>query len=139
MTIELNKVLAVGRLTQDPEMRTTQGGTSVANFSIATTETWNKKDGSGKDERTEWHRIVAWGRTGELCAQYLSKGRTCYVEGRLQTREWEDREGKKQRTTEIVANTVQFLGGRGGAGGGAPAGGPPDAGPGEPPPDDVPF
>ena len=150
----VNKVILIGNLGRDPELRYTQGGQPVANFTMATTETWNKKDGSGKDERTEWHRIVAWGRTGELCAQYLAKGRTCYVEGRLQTREWEDREGKKQRTTEIVANTVQFLGGRGGAGGGAPAGGPPSGGPssggpsdtgssaggGEPPPEsDIPF
>jgi single-strand DNA-binding protein len=146
----VNKVILIGNLGRDPELRYTQGGQPVANFSIATTETWNKKDGSGKDERTEWHRIVAWGRTGELCAQYLAKGRTCYVEGRLQTREWEDREGKKQRTTEVVANTVQFLGGRGGAGGagsaggGAPSGGAPDsgssAGGGEPPPEsDIPF
>jgi single-strand DNA-binding protein len=140
----VNKVILIGNLGRDPELRYTQGGQPVANFTMATTETWNKKDGSGKDERTEWHRIVAWGRTGELCAQYLAKGRTCYVEGRLQTREWEDREGKKQRTTEIVANTVQFLGGRGGAGGGAPSGGPPDpgnsAGEGEPPPEsDIPF
>ncbi len=140
----VNKVILIGNLGRDPELRYTQGGQPVANFTMATTETWNKKDGSGKDERTEWHRIVAWGRTGELCAQYLSKGRTCYVEGRLQTREWEDREGKKQRTTEIVANTVQFLGGRGGAGGGGapsggPSSGPPDSGGDEPPPDDIPF
>ena len=145
----VNKVILIGNLGRDPELRYTQSGQPVANFTMATTETWNKKDGSGKDERTEWHRIVAWGRTGELCAQYLAKGRTCYVEGRLQTREWEDREGKKQRTTEIVANTVQFLGGRGGAGGGAPSGGPPSGGPSEPgnsagggeapPESDIPF
>jgi single-strand DNA-binding protein len=139
----VNKAILIGNLGRDPELRFTQSGQPVANFSVATTETWNKKDGSGKEEKTEWHRIVAWGRTAELCAQYLAKGRTVYVEGRLQTREWEDREGKKQRTTEIVAQTVQFLGGKpgaGGAGASAPAAGNPDAAPSEPPPDDeIPF
>ena len=117
----VNKVILIGNLGRDPELRYTPGGQPVANFSIATSESWNKKDGSGREERTEWHRIVAWGRTAELCAQYLSKGRTVYIEGRLQTREWENKEGQKQRTTEVVANTVQFIGG--GAGGGAPRGG----------------
>ena len=144
----VNKAILIGNLGRDPELRYTQGGQPVANFSVATTETWNKKDGSGKEEKTEWHRIVAWGRTAELCAQYLAKGRTVYVEGRLQTREWEDREGKKQRTTEIVAQTVQFLGGKPGAGAqgsagpspSAPAAGGFDAAPSEPPPDDdIPF
>jgi single-strand DNA-binding protein len=145
----VNKVILIGNLGRDPELRYTPGGQPVANFSIATSESWNKKDGSGREERTEWHRIVAWGRTAELCAQYLSKGRTVYVEGRLQTREWENKEGQKQRTTEVVANTVQFIGG--GGGGGAPRGGP-GGGPGGgssaptggfeggPPPDDeIPF
>jgi single-strand DNA-binding protein len=120
----VNKVILIGNLGRDPELRYTPGGQPVANFSIATSESWNKKDGSGREERTEWHRIVAWGRTAELCAQYLSKGRTVYIEGRLQTREWENKEGQKQRTTEIVANTVQFIGGGrdAGAGGGAPRG-----------------
>jgi single-strand DNA-binding protein len=131
----VNKVILVGNLGRDPELRYTPGGQPVANFSIATSESWNKKDGSGKEERTEWHRIVAWGRTAELCAQYLAKGRTVYVEGRLQTREWENKEGQKQRTTEVIAQTVQFIGsggaggaggaagGSGGGGGGAPRGG----------------
>jgi single-strand DNA-binding protein len=120
----VNKVILIGNLGRDPELRYTPGGQPVANFSIATSESWNKKDGSGREERTEWHRIVAWGRTAELCAQYLSKGRAVYIEGRLQTREWENKEGQKQRTTEIVANTVQFIGGGrdAGAGGGAPRG-----------------
>lgn len=143
----VNKVILIGNLGRDPELRYTQSGQPVANFTLATTETWNKRDGGGREEKTEWHRIVAWGRTGELCAQYLAKGRTVYVEGRLQTREWEDREGKKQRTTEVVAQTVQFLGGKGGAGAagagaaaaGAPAGSP-EPGLAEPPPDDdIPF
>jgi single-strand DNA-binding protein len=143
----VNKVILIGNLGRDPELRYTQSGQPVANFTLATTESWSKRDGSGREEKTEWHRIVAWGRTGELCAQYLAKGRTVYVEGRLQTREWEDREGKKQRTTEVVAQTVQFLGGNRGAGAGAggaagasaPAAGP-EPGVGEPPPDDdIPF
>jgi len=143
----VNKVILIGNLGRDPELRYTQGGQAVANFTLATTERFPTKDGE-RQERTEWHRIVAWGRTAELCAQYLSKGRSVYVEGRLQTREWEDREGQKRRTTEIVAQTVQFLGGRdgGGSGAGARAGGAgPDAPPsddeGAPPPpaDDIPF
>src|SRR5262245_31268884 len=147
MAAGVNKVILIGNLGRDPELRYTQSGQPVVNFTMATTESWNKRDGSGREEKTEWHRIVAWGRTAELCAQYLAKGRTVYVEGRLQTREWEDREGKKQRTTEIVANTVQFLGGNRGAGAGAgggsdkPAGGSFDPVPADAPPpeDDIPF
>jgi single-strand DNA-binding protein len=146
----VNKVILLGNLGRDPELRYTPGGQPVANFSIATNESWAKKDGSGREERTEWHRIVAWGRTAELCAQYLSKGRTVYIEGRLQTREWENKEGQKQRTTEVVAQTVQFIGsgagGGAGGGGGTPRGGPSSAAPatggfdgGPPPDDDVPF
>lgn len=136
----VNKVILIGNLGRDPELRYTQSGTAVANFTLATTESWNKKDGGGKEERTEWHRIVAWGRTGELCAQYLAKGRTVYVEGRIQTREWENKEGQKQKTTEIVAQEVQFVGPREGGGGGRPAGA--SGASGEPPPpadDDIPF
>ena len=137
----VNKVILIGNLGRDPELRYTQGGQAVANFTLATNERFSTKDGD-KQERTEWHRIVAWGRTGELCAQYLSKGRSVYLEGRLQTREWEDTEGQKRRTTEIVAQTVQFLGGRGEGGPGGPSspsaeGGFDSGGP--PPPDDVPF
>jgi single-strand DNA-binding protein len=140
----VNKVILIGNLGRDPELRYTQGGQAVANFTLATTERFPGKDGE-RQERTEWHRIVAWARTAELCAQYLSKGRSVYIEGRLQTREWEDKEGQKRRTTEIVAQTVQFLGGRDG-GGSAPrsSGAGPDATPtdfeGTPPPaDDIPF
>jgi single-strand DNA-binding protein len=137
----VNKVILIGNLGRDPELRYTQGGQAVANFTLATNERFSSKDGE-KQERTEWHRIVAWGRTGELCAQYLSKGRSVYLEGRLQTREWEDKEGQKRKTTEIVATTVQFLGGRGegGSGGSGPglSDGGFDAGA-PPPPDDVPF
>ena len=116
----VNKVILVGNLGRDPELRYTKNGQAVANFSLATTESWNSREG-GREERTEWHRIVAWAKTAELCAQYLSKGRTVYVEGQLRSREWEDREGNKRQTTEIHAQTVQFIGGRGGAGRGAGA------------------
>ena len=136
----VNKVILIGNLGRDPELRYTQSGQAVANFSLATSENWNDKSSGERVERTEWHRIVAWGKTAELCSQYLSKGRTVYVEGRLQTREYEDKEGIKRRVTEIVANNVTFLGQRGeggGGGGGAPSGGPPAGGGG--PGDDIPF
>ena len=121
----VNKVILVGNLGRDPELRYTQNGQAVANFSLATTDRWNSREGQ-REERTEWHRIVAWGKTAELCAQYLGKGRSVYIEGRIQSREWEDKEGQKRNTTEIVAQTVQFLGGRGGsAGGGSDFGDPP--------------
>jgi len=113
----VNKVILVGNLGRDPELRYTKNGQAVANFSLATSESWQSRDGGGREERTEWHRVVAWAKTAELCAQYLSKGRTVYVEGQLRTREWEDREGNKRQTTEIHAQTVQFIGGRGGGGG----------------------
>jgi single-strand DNA-binding protein len=118
----VNKVILIGNLGADPEVRFTPGGQAVANFRIATSESWNDKQGQ-KQERTEWHRIVVWGKLGELCGEYLAKGRQCYVEGRLQTREWTDKEGKKNYTTEVVANNVTFLGGRDGAGAGKSGGG----------------
>src|ERR1043165_2960809 len=108
----VNKVILIGNLGADPEMRFTPSGQAVANFRIATTENWTDKNGQ-KQERTEWHRIVVWGKLAELCGEYLNKGRQCYVEGRLQTREWTDKEGKKNYTTEVVANNVVFLGSRG--------------------------
>lgn len=114
----VNKVILIGNLGADPEVRFTPGGQAVANFRIATSESWTDKGGQ-KQERTEWHRIVVWGKLAELCGEYLAKGRQCYVEGRLQTREWNDKEGKKNYTTEVVANQVTFLGGRDGAGAGA--------------------
>jgi single-strand DNA-binding protein len=146
----INKVILIGNLGRDPELRYTQSGQAVANFTLATTERFSNREGE-RQERTEWHRIVAWGKTAELCAQYLAKGRSVYIEGRLQTREWEDKEGQKRRTTEITANTVQFLGGRGqqggsggGGGGSAPSGGGSGGGSGgfdegPPPADDIPF
>ncbi|AKF79778.1 single-strand binding protein [Myxococcus fulvus] len=121
----VNKVILIGNLGADPEVRFTPGGQAVANFRIATSESWTDKNGQ-KQERTEWHRIVVWGKLAELCGEYLKKGRQCYVEGRLQTREWTDKENRKNYTTEVVANAVTFLGGRdagdnmgnGGGGGG---------------------
>jgi len=139
----VNKAILIGNLGRDPELRYTQSGQPVVNFSIATTENWTDKNGE-RQERTEWHRIVVWGKTGENCAQYLSKGRTVYVEGRIQTREWEDREGQKRTTTEINAQNVTFLGGAGsgrsdsGAGSSGPSQ-PEESESGPPPQDDVPF
>lgn len=118
----VNKVILIGNLGKDPEVRFTPGGQAVANFSIATSDSWTDKSGQ-KQERTEWHRIVVWGKLAELCGEYLKKGRQCYIEGRLQTREWTDKENRKNYTTEVVANTVTFLGGRDGAGAGAGGGG----------------
>jgi single-strand DNA-binding protein len=118
----VNKVILIGNLGADPEVRFTPGGQAVANFRIATSDTWTDKNGQ-KQERTEWHRIVVWGKLAELCGEYLKKGRQCYVEGRLQTREWTDKEGRKNYTTEVVANSVTFLGGRDGAGAGSGGGG----------------
>lgn len=117
----VNKVILIGNLGADPEVRFTPGGQAVANFRIATSESWNDKNGQ-KQERTEWHRIVVWGKLAELCGEYLKKGRQCYVEGRLQTREWTDKENRKNYTTEVVASAVTFLGGRD-AGEGAGSGG----------------
>lgn len=119
----INKVILIGNLGADPEVRFTPSGQAVANFRIATSESWTDKNSGQKQERTEWHRIVVWGKLGELCGEYLKKGRQCYVEGRLQTREWTDKENKKNYTTEVVANTVQFLGGNRGEGGGGAGGG----------------
>jgi single-strand DNA-binding protein len=105
----VNKAILIGNLGRDPELRTTPNGQSVVNFTLATSESWTDKGGE-RVERTEWHRIVVWGRTAEMCNQYLSKGRSVYIEGRIQTREWEDKDGHKRTTTEINANTVNFLG-----------------------------
>jgi single-strand DNA-binding protein len=105
----VNKVILIGNLGADPEVRYTPSGSTVANFNLATTEQWTNKDGE-KEERTEWHRIVAWGRLGEICGEYLHKGRQVYIEGRLQTRSWEDKEGIKRYTTEINALSMQMLG-----------------------------
>jgi len=105
----INKVILIGHLGADPELRYTPSGTPVANFRIATTERWVNKQGE-RSENTEWHRVVAWGKLGEFCGQYLSKGKQVYIEGKLRTRSWEDRDGNKRWTTEIVAQKLQLLG-----------------------------
>jgi single-strand DNA-binding protein len=104
----VNKVILIGNLGRDPELRFVQSGQAVANFTLATNDRWTDREGKPQ-ERTEWHRIVVWGKQAENCANYLAKGRSVYVEGRLQTREWEDKEGQKRQTTEVVAQLVQFL------------------------------
>jgi single-strand DNA-binding protein len=116
----INKAIIVGNLGRDPEMRYTQDGRAIANFSVATSREWRNRETNEKQEQTEWHRIVAFGRLAEIIGQYLSKGRQVYIEGRIQTREWEDKEGNRRWTTEIVAEQMQMLGNRGtgGEGGG---------------------
>lgn len=106
----VNKVIIVGRLGKDPEVRYTTNGQAVANFTVATSENWTDKTSGQKQERTEWHRIVVWGRLAELCRDYLRKGRQVYLEGRIQTRSWDDKDGVKKYVTEIIATGVQFLG-----------------------------
>ncbi len=110
MAGSVNKVILIGRLGADPELRYTSSGTAVATLRMATNESWTGKTGQ-KEERTEWHRIVLWAKLAELAGQYLSKGRQVYIEGRLQTRSWDDRDGNKRYTTEVVGNSMQFLGG----------------------------
>lgn len=132
----VNKAILLGNLGRDPELRHTQGGKAVATLRIATNDVWTDASGE-RQERTEWHTVVVWGRQAENCNQYLKKGRTVYVEGRLQTRKWQDKEGKDRYTTEIVADRVQFIGG--GQGGGSSY---EDAQLEPPPPgggDDIPF
>jgi len=107
----INKVILIGNLGGDPELRSTPSGSAVASFTVATNESWTGKDGQ-KQERTEWHRVVAWSRLAEICGQYLRKGSQVYIEGRLQTREWEDKQGNQRKTTEIIARDMQMLGGR---------------------------
>ena len=111
MAAGVNKVILIGRLGADPVKRYTSSGNPMVNFNLATTEGW-VKDGR-REERTEWHRIVVWSKLAEICDQYLTKGQMVYIEGRIQTREWEDRDGNRRWTTEIVANQMQMLGGQG--------------------------
>ncbi|MEE9614365.1 MAG: single-stranded DNA-binding protein [Thermodesulfobacteriota bacterium] len=150
----VNKAILVGNLGADPEIRYTPSGTAVVNFRIATSENWKDKEGQ-KQERTEWHRIVAFGKLAEICGEYLSKGKQVYLEGRIQTRQWDDRDGNKRYTTEVVANQMQMLGrvgdapakmpSSGSSSGGSSSGGSSSGGASsaeEPPPpdmDDVPF
>jgi single-strand DNA-binding protein len=112
----VNKVILVGNLGRDPEVRYSPGGQAVANVTLATTESWKDKTSGEKQEKTEWHRVVFFGRLAEIAGEYLKKGAQIYVEGRLQTRKWQDKEGHERSTTEIVASEMQMLGSRGGAG-----------------------
>ena len=106
----LNKVLLLGNIGRDPEVRYTASGKAVATFTLATSQRWRDQDGNDQ-ERTEWHRIVAWGRLGEICGEYLSKGKQIFIEGRIQSREWEDQDGNKRTTVEVIANDMIMLGG----------------------------
>ena len=108
--VGVNKVILIGNLGKDPELRYTPNSTAVASFPLATTERFTDKNGQ-RQERTEWHNIVAWSKLGELANQYLKKGRSAYIEGRISTRSWDDRDGNKKYKTEIVANQIQFLSG----------------------------
>jgi len=139
----VNKAIILGNLGRDPELRHTQAGKAVCTLRLATNEVWSDQSGE-RQERTEWHTVVVWGRQAENCNQYLKKGRTVFIEGRIQTRKWQDKDGNDRYSTEIVADRVQFIGGQTGAGGGdsysdASFGGGSDL---SPPPaggDDIPF
>ena len=113
--MSVNKAILVGRLGRDPETRYTSGGQAVCNFTLATDETFKDRAGE-RQKRTEWHRIVVWGKLAEICQQYLKKGSLVFVEGRIQTRQWDDREGHKRNTTEIVASGMRMLGPKAAAG-----------------------
>lgn len=117
----VNKAIIVGTLGQDPEVRYTQSGSPVANISVATNENWKDRNTGEMQERTEWHRIVMFGKLAEIAQQYLKKGSQAYFEGRIQTRKWQDQSGNDRYSTEIVANEMQMLGGRGSSSGGVPA------------------
>lgn len=110
--MSVNKVILVGRLGKDPETKYTSGGQALANFSMATDHTYKDRNGE-RQKRTEWHRIKVWGKLAEIVQQYLKKGSLIYIEGRIETREWQDKEGQKRYTTEIVANEMRMLGGKG--------------------------
>jgi single-strand DNA-binding protein len=118
----VNKVILVGNLGRDAELRYTPGGAAVATLNMATAEIWNDKAGQ-RQEKTEWHRVVLWGKTAESLNEYLTKGKQIYVEGRLQTRQWDDKDGNKRYTTEIRGDRIVLLGGGGGGGRGASGGG----------------
>ena len=150
----INKVILVGNLGADPETRYMPSGSAVTNLSVATSESWKDKQTGEQNERTEWHKVVMFDRLAEIAAEYLRKGSQVYIEGKLQTRKWQDRDGNDRWTTEIRANEMQMLGGRGGAGGGggsfggggAPSGGGQQGGGNAPPQpgpddfdDDIPF
>ena len=119
----VNKVILIGNLGADPEVRYTPDGAPVANFNLATSESWNDRSSGEKQERTEWHRLVVWRKLAEIAGQYLKKGSKIYIEGKLQTRSWEDQSGQKRYTTEVVVNELQMLDSRGEGGGGGGGGG----------------
>ena len=141
----INKVILVGNLGADPETRYMPSGSAVTNLSVATSESWKDKQTGEQKDRTEWHKVVMFDRLAEIAAEYLRKGSQVYIEGKLQTRKWQDRDGNDRWTTEIRANEMKMLGGRGGGGGAAPMN--QDSGPSSPPPqagpddfdDDIPF
>ncbi|MCA9543463.1 MAG: single-stranded DNA-binding protein, partial [Myxococcales bacterium] len=112
----VNKVILIGNLGADPEVRYTQGGSAVANLRLATNEVWNDRDGN-RQERVEWHSVTVWGKQAELCGQYLAKGRSVYIEGRLESRVYTDKDGIERKAWDVVANQVTFLGGDGQGGG----------------------
>ncbi|HYR95936.1 MAG TPA: single-stranded DNA-binding protein [Candidatus Binatus sp.] len=140
--MSLNKVMLIGNLGKDPEVRFTPTGRAVARFSLATSEVWNDAEGQ-RQERTEWHNIVVWGKQAETCGQYLAKGRQVYIEGSIRSRQYDDKDGNRRYITEVNAQRVQFLGGGGGRGAEARGGGQSeDAAPGPPAAaedDDIPF
>ena len=119
----INKAIIVGHLGRDPEVRYSANGSAIANVSIATTESWKDKQTGDRQDKTEWHRVVFFNRLAEIAGEYLKRGAQVYIEGRLQTRKWEDKDGHERYTTEIVANDMQMLGSRGDAGGQSQAGG----------------
>jgi len=145
----INKVIVVGNLGQDPDTRYMPSGSAVTNITVATNESWKDKQTGEQKDRTEWHKVAMFGRLAEIAAEYLRKGSQVYIEGKLRTRKWQDKQGNDRYTTEIVADEMQMLGGRGGAGSGAPMSneGPPPNPPPNPPPqgssddfdDDIPF
>ena len=138
--MSVNKVILVGRLGKDPEVRYSNNGNAITNFNLATSRVYKNKQGEKVDE-TEWHRCVSFGRTAEVCGEYLHKGSLIYVEGRLQTRDWEDKDGNKRWTTEIIIDNMRMLGSKNDTGGssGESSGNPFDKGPSDIPDDDVPF
>ena len=141
----VNRVILVGNIGKDAEVRYTTGGAAVSTLSLATTEVWNDKSSGQKQEKTEWHRVVVWGKQAETLSEYLTKGRQIYVEGRLQTRQWDDKDGNKRYTTEVRTDRIVLLGGRSSAGDAGPGQqgqavtGGPVAGPTELTEDDIPF
>ena len=143
----INKVILVGNLGADPDTRYMPSGSAVTNLSIATSESWKDKQTGEQKERTEWHKVAMFNRLAEIAAEYLRKGSQVYIEGKLRTRKWQDRDGNDRWTTEVIADEMQMLGGRGGGGGAAPMSSGPDSGPPSAPPntgpddfdDDIPF